>query len=623
MKIKFKNIKISNFLSFGECEVDLQNPGYTLVSGINNNTSDNATANGVGKSAIFNAICWVLCGETIQGLSKDITNINGDDGAFVELLFSVDNDTYKITRTKDHSKYKTNLIIFKNDENISGKGIRDTEKILSEHLPDLTSDLIGSVIILGQGLPHRFSDNTPSARKEILEKLSKSDFMIADIKTRLIERKSELQISLSQVEKTLIEYSTEKSLLEKQLQESKVNLTSLGDIGDIKSEMDLCAQESCSLISDRQSIEANLEEHRKKEKEFLNSYSELLAEERTIRGWYDIEYDSQIVPIRNSINELVGEGRALQTELHKLNSVKDICPTCGQKITGVHKPDTSGLEARLSEISATIDLLKEKSNNIINNLDEEKNRKLSQLEPRIKFVTDNIDLCQDIAKADETHIKDINSRISSLQATYSANEAKLQAYNSTKDKILSTIETIEKRLIELEANILYNNNEKDNINTRVDIIGKMLTMATRDFRGYLLTNVVEYICQRSKIYCKDIFNTEKINICLNGNNIDITYDNKNYENLSGGEKQRIDIIIQLSIRDMLCTFMNFSSSIIVLDEIFDNLDELGSQKVLDVISNRLKDVESIYIITHHSDIPVPTDNEIIIVKDNNGISRIM
>jgi ABC-type multidrug transport system ATPase subunit len=74
---------------------------------------------------------------------------------------------------------------------------------------------------------------------------------------------------------------------------------------------------------------------------------------------------------------------------------------------------------------------------------------------------------------------------------------------------------------------------------------------------------------------------------------------------------------------MLSQFLNFSSNILVLDEIFDNLDSIGCQRVLDLISNKLLDVSSIFIVTHHSDIQIPNDNEIVIVKDGNGISKVL
>ena len=40
MKIKFQNVKIENFLSIGNAEVDLEDRGYCLITGVNNNPSD-------------------------------------------------------------------------------------------------------------------------------------------------------------------------------------------------------------------------------------------------------------------------------------------------------------------------------------------------------------------------------------------------------------------------------------------------------------------------------------------------------------------------------------------------------------------------------------------------------
>ena len=73
---------------------------------------------------------------------------------------------------------------------------------------------------------------------------------------------------------------------------------------------------------------------------------------------------------------------------------------------------------------------------------------------------------------------------------------------------------------------------------------------------------------------------------------------------------------------MLCKFSNFSSNILVLDEIFDNLDAHGCQNVLNVISNKIADVQSVYIITHHADIDLPIDNIINVIKNEDGISEI-
>ena len=202
MFIKFKDIQIDNFMSFGHAEVNLDRGGYVLVSGINENPVDHATSNGSGKSAMFDALIWCLTGTTSRE-TKNVSNINSDNGARVTVFFDVDNDTYKVIRTKDYKPLGTTMKIFCNGEDISGKGIRDTEKILCEYLPDITASFLGSVIILGQGLPQRFSNNTPSGRKEVLENLSKSDFMINELNDKVNKRRSVLSNNLDEVKQNI------------------------------------------------------------------------------------------------------------------------------------------------------------------------------------------------------------------------------------------------------------------------------------------------------------------------------------------------------------------------------------------------------------------------------------
>jgi hypothetical protein len=56
---------------------------------------------------------------------------------------------YQVLRTKDDDFYKSTLKIYKDNQDISGKGLRDTEKILQDELPEITESLLTSVIIFG------------------------------------------------------------------------------------------------------------------------------------------------------------------------------------------------------------------------------------------------------------------------------------------------------------------------------------------------------------------------------------------------------------------------------------------------------------------------------------------
>ena len=111
MNVVFNKIMLHNFLSFGDAEIELNNRGYVFVQGVNENPNDNSLSNGAGKSSIWDAISYALTGVTIRG-TKDVVNIHTDDGAFVALDMDVDGKNFKILRSKNHSKYKTNLLIY-------------------------------------------------------------------------------------------------------------------------------------------------------------------------------------------------------------------------------------------------------------------------------------------------------------------------------------------------------------------------------------------------------------------------------------------------------------------------------------------------------------------------------
>ena len=250
MNIIFKTLHIEHFLSFGVVDIDLQQPGYTLVSGRNENPNDNAKSNGSGKSAIWDALSYCITGSTIRG-TKDIVNIKEDGGCLVEAVFAVNNVDYKIVRTKEHKQLKTTCKLFINGEDKSGKGLRETQALIEEYLPDLTAQLIGSVIIFGQGLPNRFSNNTPSGRKEVLEKLSKSDFMIEDLRSKINSRITFLNGRSKEFSDNILRLSTQREMKEQEIRNAenkKAQLTNPEDLNRQKVQTEELLEEARLVI---------------------------------------------------------------------------------------------------------------------------------------------------------------------------------------------------------------------------------------------------------------------------------------------------------------------------------------------------------------------------------------
>lgn len=645
MNIKFNKINIQNFLSIGEASIDFSNNGYTLVKGFNNNKDDLATSNGSGKSSLFEAICWCLTGETIRGIKSDISNINTDDGAYVELDLEVSSDTWKIIRTKDHKLYKTNLKLIKNNQDISGKGIRDSSKILNEFLPDLTSSLIGSVIILGQGLPQRFSNNTPSGRKDVLEKLSKSDFMIEDLKNRIAKRKSFLSKELRKYEDLVLENESKLSILKSRVLQEENSLKNLKDKKSIEEEIENLSnslelfnnqlnklkenrESKCNIIQDLRIKYSSL--IKKKSEISLKISNEKLKEISKEDSWKS----SSLEDLNKNAAFIKAKIDSIKKEIKKIDSIKDVCPTCGQKIVGINKPSTKELELDLNNFLQDYSKLEKDINNVINiynnniiNINKNYNRKLKdslfRLEEELNSVTNSgNDLKNEISDLDKK-IKELETNLKTTNDSVINLKIELNSLEVTKKSLIDNIEIGKKSIDEINEKIMYNKKEKELFESKLDIINKFNTFISRDFRGYLLNSVIYFINKKAKEYSKCIFNTEKINFSINGNNIEISYCDKQYENLSGGERQKVDLIIQFSIRDMLCKFLNFSCNILIVDEIFDNLDSIGCQKVINLISTELHDISNIFVVTHRGDLEIPYDSEIIVEKDEKGISRII
>ena len=621
MIINFNSIKLHNFLSFGDAEITLKDAGFVLVSGVNNNSSDLARSNGSGKSSIWEGISWALTGETIRGC-KQVVNKYTEDGCYVEITFSVDNNEYKVIRYKDYSNIGTNLKIFVNNEDKSGKGIRDTEKLLNQYLPDLTPSLIGSVIILGQGLPQRFTNNTPSGRKEILEKLSKSDFMIEDIKNKLFARKSVLNNDIRNLEDSNLSLTSKKDVSQKSLDKLISNLNELQDpkLIDIS-----------SIIKEKDSLEESLASVNNQSLTFSEQINKLNIDKSNIITLQNNEYES----IRDKYKELINnlniqkislssEISNLEKEIKKLKSVKDVCPTCGQKLPDVHIVDTKDMETDLQSKQEYFKTVVADYDTKIKEQNEELNKSKQKYQDNLNQIDFNLSNLNKSSRELDSNKISYQNKIRELEKQIEKHNFLLEAYDNKKKELEDSIKETKDAIKTLDDQILYYNIEKDTKNLHLDVVNKMMTIATRDFRGFLLSELINYISVRAKEYSQEIFETDKIDFKLDGNNIYIGYNDKEYENLSGGEKQKVDLIVQFSIRDMLTKYLNFSSNILVLDEVFDNLDSIGCQKVINLISTKLSDIESIFIITHHNqELDIPADREIVVVKNQNGISEII
>lgn len=606
MKLEIQKITLKNFLSYKESEFEFNKKGFIQVIGENRTITDLSLSNGTGKSSLFNAIIWALYGITASGI-KDPQSIYNDETCEVALYFSLNNQKIKIIRSKRPSK----LELFVDNKNVSGKGIRDTEKIVEQYLGNLTHDVVNSVVIFGQGLPHRLSSLSPAGRKELLEKLSQSDYMIEDLKNKVNQREDVLK--------------QEKRSNEDGILVTKNNITnqtySLTQLKNKKAELDNLDIQS--LTKEFQSLNTTLLKERLKEiTTQITSLDDLI--QTNLQKLTQISQEQPLLIDVSKENQELIQLRALltskQSELKRLEEIKTTCPTCKQNLPHAHKPDTTELKNEIQRIleqgkslKQTYDELVEKNNQTTLLFNQELNNKKSIIQQENQTHQNKKGLLQQ-------EEREIHSQINQIQVRKATLELQIKNHQQDLENVNQSILNSEKEIKQFQSTLEEYEQSLTKIEESISIVGKMNTLLKRDFRGILLTNVLNFLQSRLDYYANEVFNCKELKIEINGTNLDISFKQKIYESLSGGEKTKIDIILQLAIRDLLINQFNFNSNILVVDEVTDFLDEQGAERIYQLFTNL--NVEQIYIISHRKDFTFPVDNQLHIIKEDN-YSRIL
>ena len=106
--LEFGRLGFRNFLSYPakEIVIDLSGDFITCILGENRDTGGEDSRNGVGKSAIIDALCFVLFGTVIRGISNQkLINKMSNKGQMVTWVeFKKDEYAYRIERTERPGK---------------------------------------------------------------------------------------------------------------------------------------------------------------------------------------------------------------------------------------------------------------------------------------------------------------------------------------------------------------------------------------------------------------------------------------------------------------------------------------------------------------------------------------
>lgn len=548
------------------------------------------------STIIVDSICWCLFGKTTKGGSVNaVTPMGTGKGTSVTVKFEVGDDTYELSRYRKHQKYSNQILLSKNGEDISKATASDTEQQINR-LIGCNFETFLYTTILGQGMMFRFSQLTDQNRKEILEGIARTE-VYEDCRVAARKKSQALQVEEAGVNGQLSALPQQVAYFERQLAdkvqkqaqadaEYSARMSQIADsVNKVHEEIAL-EQAALDLLVHPHATEAILAMH-----EVVRSKSEELEEVNRRRGAAHYAHKDAL------------------DQISKLKSADGAeCSFCGSALTEEHK---------VTELRKRSDIVAERAK-ALEEVTAEFQRKSAELEQirtaSAKMSSENVEVNR---RADG-----LRNSIKLRQNT--ADNLRSQADALTKQDYTKEIAADQAQLGAVKAKIAETEQQVKSLLSKRAIADRWVD-GFQDIRVSAVDSLMTFLNDRLKHYCS-ILCGDDISVTLAHNDkgkidLNVTTKGGTYQSASGGEKDRIDICLAFSLLALARQCTQWTSNLLVLDEIAVFVDDSGVERLAKLIDLILDEVESIFLVSHNPIFAGYGDNVITVVKEN-GVSRI-
>lgn len=502
---------IKDFGPYDDAEINFEEFQLALIIGkINNNEF---SSNGSGKSTIFNAIKYVLFGESDSNL-KEIIRQGAQQASVSFICLDDNNEKYKITRSRA-LKGGSSLVIQKEESDLSWKDLsqrrssQDTEKELEKLLKINYKTFYNSLLFSQndfvslatltaekrKGLLKSILDLHQYQKYELSAKKMQADYnKIIDKNKTLIGVLNNPEEEIKNLSDSLIKLSNDKVLLDKNFsliqkeldnlvlsykeKENQINevknqkaliLSIEKDLNDLKNKENNLKSKIEAINAEKLNISKTINSIKLEIKEKENSYNNITDNFNDIQS------------IQEELSTIKAEGLSLNKEKELLKDVPDksLCDSCLQEIPHSHKENINEKnKQKLESINKTVLSLKEKYVNLdkkLNTLVKNKSiketleKEIFSLKERIKTGASQLSSKDDYLNSLNLEIKSINDTIvlktkekKSIKIDESADQkieilnkiaADINTKNISKKNIENSILDLEKRKSVLEHSL--------------------------------------------------------------------------------------------------------------------------------------------------------------------------
>lgn len=570
MRIEFKVVRWKNFLSTGDqfTEIQLNRNDSTLIIG----------QNGAGKSTLLDALSFGLFGKPYRNITKpQLLNSINNKNCVVEVEFSVGNTEFKIIRGIKPNTFE----IYQNGTMINQSSTsRDYQEYLEQNVLKLNHKSFHQIVVIGSASFTPFMQLPPHQRRNIIEELL--DIQVFSRMNQLLKEK------MARVKELINDSNNQLEIIATKIKLQNKYITDVESLAK-----DQVRDKQAEIVQHQESIKSLQESNIG-----LSVQLETLVEkQKLLRG---------VESKKNKLNQL---GNKIETNLQSLEDNRAFfvdntsCPTCSQEINPetrekhVHTCDT-----KISEIQEGINKLQEE----LSTIEQSESELLVEIE---KFQSAQLDIVAN------------NASIAQLQKTINKLEEEILKISDADGDVGSAVADLTKlqeekeKLAELKLgyidsqnyNFLASEMLKDTgIKTKIvkqylPVINKLVNQHLQTLDFFVLFNLDESFNETIKSRYRDEFT---------------------YASFSEGEKQRIDLSLLFTWRQIARMKNSANTNLLILDETFDSsLDNDGIDNLMKILNTVTTDT-NVFIISHKGDVlDSKFRNKIEFIKERN-FSRI-
>ena len=568
--IVFKTLRWKNFLSTGNnwSEVEFQKARTNLVVG----------HNGAGKSTMLDALSFALFGKAHRNISKaQLINSINNKGCQVEVTFNVLGSDFKIIRGIKPNKFE----IWRGETMLNQDShAKEYQKILEQNILKLNHKSFHQIVVLGSSSFIPFMQLSAQHRRDVIEDLL--DINVFSKMNNILKEKTSLL--KDQVKDVAHKIEVNKTKVEAQKKY----------IRDVKAINKEAKEEKLKLIEEHRSEITALNTENEGLSSYVESYLSTTTESKQAKEAKVKELQAYEAKFQSDIRKLVKDVKFFESN--------DICPSCSQSITQETKQEhilegkekakqlQEALETATTSIAKHVESIGE-----LDTLLEECRQKQTSIHinnQSLKTFQQAIDTAQQaIEKSSE------NSGLD-------------QAINDLNHLTESGDDLVEQRLTlneQYNYNLVMSQMLKDTgIKTKIvkqylPVINKLVNQYLQILDFFVSFNLDEAFQETIRSRFRDSFT---------------------YDSFSEGEKQRIDLALLFTWRQIAKMKNSVATNLLILDETFDSsLDIDGVDNLMKIIYS-LGDDTNVFVISHKGEmVDGKFANKIEVVKEKN-FSRI-